>query len=112
MSRLRDNGFKIDIDDFGTGYSSLNMLLSAPVDIVKVDKSFIDRYETESEKEYINQIGSLILSARKDIIFEGVETREQAQLLTSYGYDRAQGYLFSKPVSVPEFELLLQREEE
>lgn len=107
MAKLREHGFKIDIDDFGTGYSSLNMLLFAPVDNVKVDKSFIDRYETKDEKEYINQIGNLILSAKKEIIFEGVETEEQVLLLTGYGYDSAQGYLFSKPVSIREFEKLL-----
>lgn len=107
MAKLREHGFKIDIDDFGTGYSSLNMLLFAPVDNVKVDKSFIDRYETRDEKEYINQIGNLILSAKKEIIFEGVETEEQVMLLTGYGYDSAQGYLFSKPVSIREFEKLL-----
>lgn len=107
MSKLRENGFKIDIDDFGTGYSSLNMLLFAPVDNVKVDKSFIDHYGTKDEKEYINQIGNLILSAKKKIIFEGVETEEQVLLLTGYGYDWAQGYLFSKPVPVQEFEMLL-----
>ncbi|MCD7826864.1 MAG: EAL domain-containing protein [Clostridiaceae bacterium] len=104
MSVLRQSGFRIDIDDFGTGYSSLNMLLSAPVDIVKVDKSFIDHYESQEQKEYINQIGNLILSAKKDIIFEGVETEEQIDLLTNYGYDKAQGYLFSKPIPLAEFE--------
>ncbi len=107
MSHLRQHGFKIDIDDFGTGYSSLNMLLFAPVDNVKVDKSFIDRYETKDEKEYINQIGNLVLSAKKTIIFEGVETEEQVVLLTGYGYDWAQGYLFSKPVPMQEFEKLM-----
>lgn len=104
MSVLREYGFKIDIDDFGTGYSSLNMLLFAPVDIVKVDKSFIDNYDSKEEREYINQIGNLILSAQKDIIFEGVETEEQSEMLVGCGYDRAQGYLFSKPLSVKEFE--------
>lgn len=104
MSELRNFGFKIDIDDFGTGYSSLNMLMSAPVDIVKVDKSFIDNYKTTEEKEYINQIGNLILSAKKDIIFEGVETEEQIGVLTNYGYDNAQGYFFSKPIPLGEFE--------
>ena len=104
MSALRNFGFKIDIDDFGTGYSSLNMLMSAPVDIVKVDKSFIDNYKTAEEKEYINQIGHLILSANKEIIFEGVETEEQIGVLTNYGYDNAQGYFFSKPIPLREFE--------
>ena len=104
MSALRNFGFKIDIDDFGTGYSSLNMLMSAPVDIVKVDKSFIDNYKTAEEKEYINQIGNLIRSAKKEIIFEGVETQEQIGVLTNYGYDNAQGYFFSKPIPLRDFE--------
>ena len=107
LENLRKKGCKILLDDFGTGYSSLNMLLFAPVDNVKVDKSFIDRYETKDEKEYINQIGNLVLSAKKTIIFEGVETEEQVVLLTGYGYDWAQGYLFSKPVPMQEFEKLM-----
>ncbi len=114
LEKVREYGFKVDIDDFGTGYSSLNMLLSAPVDIVKVDKSFIDHYETKEQQEYINQIGNLILSARKGIIFEGVETEAQIEFLTRYGYDNAQGYFFSKPVPVDEFErnFLYKRKEQ
>lgn len=104
LQRLREHGFSVDIDDFGTGYSSLNMLMSAPVDIVKVDKSFIDHYETQEEQTYINQIGSLILSADKKIIFEGVETEDQINVLTNYGYEFAQGYFFSRPIPLPEFE--------
>lgn len=104
LRQLREVGFLVDIDDFGTGYSSLNMLMSAPVDIVKVDKSFIDHYETKEEQRYINQIGNLILSADKKIIFEGVETEDQIRMLTEYGYDHAQGYFFSRPIPLPEFE--------
>lgn len=104
LQRLREYGFSVDIDDFGTGYSTLNMLMSAPVDIVKVDKSFIDHYETKKEQAYINQIGSLILSADKKIIFEGVETEDQINVLTNYGYEYAQGYFFSRPIPLPDFE--------
>lgn len=104
LQHLREHGFRVDIDDFGTGYSSLNMLMSAPVDIVKVDKSFIDHYETPEEQDYINQIGSLILSADKQIIFEGVETEDQIEVLTNYGYEYAQGYFFSRPIPLPDFE--------
>lgn len=104
LQQLRDYGFLVDIDDFGTGYSSLNMLMSAPVDIVKVDKSFIDHYETKEEQAYINQIGSLILSADKQIIFEGVETEDQIEVLTNYGYEYAQGYFFSRPIPLSDFE--------
>lgn len=104
MDELREDGYKIDIDDFGTGYSSLNMLLDVPVDIVKIDKSFIDDYTTQTKRDYINQIGNLIQTANKDIIFEGVETEEQMRFLTSCGYENAQGYVFSKPIPMKEFE--------
>ena len=105
MKRLRDQGFKIDIDDFGTGYSSLSVLLEAPVDIVKVDKVFIDEIGTsERSREYINQICSLIRTTRKEIIFEGVETEEQAKILTESGHSMAQGWLFDKAIPVPEFD--------
>lgn len=104
MRELREEGYKIDIDDFGTGYSSLNMLLDVPVDIVKIDKSFIDDYDTQLKREYINQIGNLIQTAKKDIIFEGVETQEQIKFLTDCGYENAQGYVFSKPISMKNFE--------
>lgn len=104
MLLLRDHGLKIDMDDFGTGYSSLGMLVDANVDIVKIDKSFIDHYETDQEQEYINRIGQLVEAAGKDIIFEGVETEKQIEFLKGFGYDKAQGYVFSKPVPISEFE--------
>lgn len=104
MAQLRKNGLKIAMDDFGIGYSSLGMLVDANVDIVKVDKSFIDHYETDQEQQYINRIGQLVRAAGKDIIFEGVETRQQVEFLRDYGYDKAQGYVFSKPVPILDFE--------
>ena len=104
MTQLREHGLKIAMDDFGIGYSSLGMLIDANVDIVKVDKSFIDHYETDQEQQYINRIGQLVRAAGKDIIFEGVETRKQVEFLRDYGYDKAQGYVFSKPVPISEFE--------
>ena len=104
MTCLRENGLRIAMDDFGIGYSSLGMLIDANVDIVKVDKSFIDHYETDQEQQYINRIGQLVRAAGKDIIFEGVETQQQIEFLRDYGYDKAQGYAFSKPVPISEFE--------
>lgn len=104
MAQLREHGLKIAMDDFGIGYSSLGMLIDANVDIVKVDKSFIDHYETDQEQQYIHRIGQLVRAAGKDIIFEGVETQQQINILRDYGYDKAQGYVFSKPVSIKDFE--------
>ena len=105
LSKLREFGFKIDIDDFGMGYSSLSVLLNAPVDIVKVDKVFIDNIATNLlEREYVKQICSLIATTHKEVIFEGVETEEQATFLSGIGYNMAQGWLFDKAIPVPEFE--------
>lgn len=105
MKRLRDYGFKVDIDDFGTGYSSLSVLMNAPVDIVKVDKVFIDDIvENELARDYVNHICRLIKSTKKDIIFEGVENEQQAEILTNGGNKMAQGWLFDKAIPVEEFE--------
>lgn len=105
LSRLQEQGFKVDIDDFGTGYSSLNMLLNAPVDTVKVDKSFLRNIDkSEKERRYIDQLAHLINAAEKEIIFEGVETEYQARILTECGYTMAQGYLFGKPMPAEEFD--------
>ncbi len=103
MSKLQEAGFKIDIDDFGVSYSTLGVLLNAPVDVVKIDKSFIDELATnEKERVYVKNICQLISTMDKDLIFEGVETQEQAQILCEIGYTKAQGWLFDKalPLSV------------
>lgn len=103
MSKLQDAGFRIDIDDFGVSYSTLGVLLNAPVDMVKIDKSFIDEITTnEKERVYVKNICQLISTMDKDLIFEGVETKEQAQILCEIGYTKAQGWLFDKalPLSV------------
>lgn len=105
LNRLRNEGFTIDIDDFGVGYSSLSALMVAPVDVVKIDKIFVDNLtRSQKDKYYVNQICKLIDTMEKDIIFEGVETEEQAGLLKEIGYNKAQGYLFEKPIPVKEFE--------
>lgn len=105
MNKLREHGFRIDIDDFGMGYSSLSVLLNAPIDIVKVDKVFIDNIATNKlEREYVKQICRLIATTHKEVIFEGVETEEQASFLSAIGYNMAQGWLFDKAISVREFE--------
>lgn len=104
LDEFRQAGFKVDMDDFGTGQSSLNMLMSAPVDVIKVDKSFLNHSHTEQEKEYIRQICNLINIANKEGIFEGVETEEQLSLLSNCGCDAAQGYYYSKPITIQQFE--------
>ena len=105
LAKLRDAGFKIDIDDFGIGYSSLSMLMTAPIDTVKVDKLFIDNIvNSELEREYVKQICILISTTKKNVVFEGVESEEQANLLSEWGFSIAQGWLFDKAIPVKEFE--------
>lgn len=105
MGKLRSNGFKVSIDDFGVGYSTLSVLMKAPVDIVKIDKSFIDNIEhSKREREFVANMCSLIDTARKDIVFEGVETEAQAAILSGSGYSKAQGWLFDKAMSLDKFE--------
>ena len=104
MDKFRKFGFKVDIDDFGIGYSTLSVLMKAPVDIVKIDKSFIDNLETSKmDRDYLKKMCSLIDLLDKDIIFEGVESEEQAKIISDSGYNKAQGWLFDKAIPVSEF---------
>ncbi len=104
LGKLREFGFKIDIDDFGTGYSSLNTLVETPADIVKIDKCFVDKTDTDEGKNYTKRIAEVAVASNKEPVFEGVETEAQAQFLQDNGYDVVQGFLFSRPIPVEEFE--------
>ncbi|MCR4563590.1 MAG: EAL domain-containing protein [Clostridiales bacterium] len=105
MEQFHSMGFKIDIDDFGTGYSSLHMLLDAPFDVVKIDRSFITDVDfSEKYLTYLKTLIKLIHTSEKELIFEGVETEEQAQILLECGAQTAQGFLFSKAVNADDFE--------
>ena len=105
MRRLQEAGFSIDIDDFGKGYSSLSLLMGSPIDVVKVDKAFVDSIEvSEKHREYIKRMCMLIQATEKEIIFEGVENRKQADFLCACGFKKAQGWLLDKAVPVSVFE--------
>lgn len=108
MHRLQEQGFVFLMDDFGSGYSSLNMLKDIPVDILKIDMNFIKDTEFSERGRII--LESTILMAQRlrlQVIAEGVETKEQAMFLLGAGCNRAQGYFYSKPIPVTEFEHLL-----
>lgn len=108
LKKLNSTGLQIAIDDFGTGYSSLSYLKKYDIDYIKIDQSFVRNITSGS-----NDMGlceAIILMAHKvgmKVVAEGVETREQLMLLSEAGCDYAQGYLFSKPVSVADFEKLI-----
>jgi Amt family ammonium transporter len=99
LHRLRALGVKIAIDDFGTGYSSLAYLRSLPVDHLKIDRSFISGFQESQENDQIVQsIITLAKSLGLSVIAEGVETRGQLDKLRSLQCDKAQGFMFSRPV--------------
>lgn len=110
VHRLFDEEIFTSIDDFGTGYSSFNFLRTLPVRELKIDRSFINHPEIVSKDEII--IGSIINMAKRlgiDVITEGVETREQASFLLKLGCNRAQGFLYDKPMPRNEFEERLSK---
>jgi predicted signal transduction protein with EAL and GGDEF domain len=99
ISELRDIGIRIGIDDFGTGYSSLAYLHRLPLDLLKIDKSFVQNMLTCGEtREIVRTIIALAQNLNLDIVAEGVETPEQHQLLFDMGCTHAQGYLFSRSI--------------
>ena len=108
MTELRKLNFKVSMDDFGSGYSSLNLLKKLPVDILKMDKGFLDTDEIKGNDGVV--IKSIIDMAKKmriTVLCEGVETQKQVTFLQDAGCDLAQGYYFSKPVKVEEFREML-----
>ena len=109
LSALREMGIKVALDDFGTGYSSLSYLRRFPVDVLKIDKSFVDEiHNNASSAEIVKTIIDLGHILKMDVIAEGVETKEQAVLLKSIGCDSIQGYWFSRPVAATELTALLE----
>lgn len=103
LEKLREFGFRILMDDFGTGYSSLMMLHTVPIDIMKLDKSFIDDYEDEKGSSIIQCVLNLAKRLRLPVVAEGVETKEQYVYLRESGCEYIQGYYFSKPISKDEY---------
>ena len=103
LEKLRNFGFRILMDDFGTGYSSLMMLHTVPIDVMKLDKSFIDDYEDEKGSSIIQCVLNLAKMLKIPVVAEGVETKEQYIYLKDSGCDVIQGYYFSKPVPKDEY---------
>lgn len=104
---LKALGPRIALDDFGTGYSSLNYIKQLPLNIIKVDKTFIDDIlEDEYAQAFIKLIVDLSKTIGTEIVVEGVECEEQYELLKRLGVNFIQGYLFGRPVPAAEFEQL------
>lgn len=108
LQGLRDLGVRIALDDFGTGYSSLAYLRRFPIDVLKVDKSFVSYGQQDVANDGVTKaIVSIGQSLRMRTVAEGVETQEQLERLREIGCSFGQGYLFSRPLSREDFETLL-----
>jgi diguanylate cyclase (GGDEF)-like protein/PAS domain S-box-containing protein len=111
IKAMRNMGISVAVDDFGTGYSSLSYLKELPVDVIKIDKSFVEDINFNSESlaivKAIIEIGHAL---DMTLLAEGVETIEQKLYLQDLGCDLAQGFLFNKPLPADQFEQLLSKE--
>lgn len=110
LTELREIGVKLAIDDFGTGYSSLSYLLELPIDVLKIDKSFVTGIASSWRRHaLVEGIVRLARTLDVEVIAEGIETGTERELLAGMGCQFGQGYLLSAPVSADEAEAMLHR---
>ncbi|MEP7706143.1 sensor domain-containing phosphodiesterase [Paraglaciecola sp. 25GB23A] len=105
LKKIQAKGITIALDDFGTGYSSLSYLRELPLNVLKIDKSFVDKINDESSAELIKTIIGIAHHLSIDIIAEGTESIEQVELLIKMGCEGFQGYYFSRPLPASELPL-------
>jgi len=107
LNQLKALGVRISIDDFGTGYSSLSYLRRFPIDTLKIDKSFVDCISDPDEAAIVATVIAMARALRLVVVAEGIERDDELRILRGQGCDRAQGYLFSRPITGERFEELL-----
>lgn len=109
LTELQQAGIMVALDDFGTAYSSLNLLIEIPVDIIKIDRSFVAEIQDAAENRAVVQaIVQMAKSMGKRVVAEGVETQQELDCLISLGCQEIQGYFFSKPVPYAELVKFVQ----
>lgn len=105
IEKLREYGFKISVDDFGAGYSSLNLISILPVDIIKLDRGFIQNsLQTSKGKNIVKGLIEILNTVELQIVCEGVETREEERIIREYGCKHVQGFLHDRPIPIPLFQ--------
>jgi EAL domain-containing protein (putative c-di-GMP-specific phosphodiesterase class I) len=110
LMQLKAMGIQLSVDDFGTGYSSLGYLYRFPMDLLKIDRSFISRVDVDGEKlELVRTIITLAWNLGMDVVAEGIETTKQLAQLKALKCEYAQGYLFSKPLNKADVLKLIQQ---
>jgi EAL domain-containing protein (putative c-di-GMP-specific phosphodiesterase class I)/FixJ family two-component response regulator len=111
IENLRKKGFRIEMDDFGSGYSSLNMITTLPIDILKIDMSFVRNMEKDERNlKLVELVAGVAKFLKIPAVAEGVETESQLNILKDMGCQIIQGYFFSKPVPPKDFELFIEKE--
>ncbi len=110
VKKMRSEGFIVEMDDFGSAYSSLNMLKDIEIDILKLDMKFLAGENTRRSEIVISSVIRMAKELGLKVIAEGVETKQQADVLLDFGCEIMQGYYFSKPVPAGEYEKLLLSE--
>ena len=103
IKRLSENGFSFSLDDYGTGYSNMHRISRLPLKIIKIDKTMVDDMVNKAGMSVLSNTVIMMKDIDKEIVCEGVETKEQLDTLTTLGVDFIQGYYFSKPLSAENF---------
>jgi diguanylate cyclase (GGDEF)-like protein/PAS domain S-box-containing protein len=112
LRELSAEGLRVAIDDFGTGYSSLDQLRRMPVDVIKVDRSFVRAMsDGDSDRELVAAVVGMGRALRLTVVAEGIETDEQAEVLRELGCNFGQGFLFARPLSQGQLEELMAARE-
>lgn len=109
LEGIRALGVRVALDDFGTGYSSLHVLKNLPIDIIKIDKSFVDDLSGPKEQSLVKAIIDIGRYLKLEVVAEGLEEEVQLDAITAYECATAQGYYISKPLPVIEIERFLQQ---